>query len=75
MHVDDRYPIAVAWSEEDRVWVADVPDLTYCTAHGDTPEEAVREAVIARTVWLRTAREEGITLPEPSLPGALARSG
>jgi len=75
MHADDRYPIVVAWSEEDRVWMADVPDLKYCTAHGDSPEEALREAVIARRLWLRTAREEGIPLPEPTVPDVLARAG
>ena len=75
MHDDDRYPIVVAWSEEDRVWVADVTDLKYCTAHGDTPEEALREAVIARTLWLRAAREEGIALPAPTVPDVLARTG
>ena len=75
MHADDRYPIVVAWSEEDRAWVADVPDLKYCTAHGDTPEEAVREVVIARGLWLRAAREEGILLPEPTVPDVLARTG
>lgn len=75
MRADDLYPIVVAWSEEDHVWVADVPDLKYCTAHGDTPEEALREAVIARRLWLRVAREEGMALPEPSVPGVLARTG
>ena len=75
MHADDRYPIVVAWSEEDHVWVADVPDLAHCTANGDTPEEAVREAVIARGLWLRAAREDGIALPEPSVPTVLAQTG
>lgn len=75
MHDDDRYPIVVLWSDADQAWVADVPDLTYCTAHGDTPEEAVREVVEARSLWLRTAREDGIELPEPTVPPALVRAG
>ena len=72
MHGDDRYPIVVFWSDEDHAWLADVPDLTYCTADGDTPEEALQEAVVARRLWLRVAREDGRVLPEPSVPMALS---
>ena len=60
-----RYHINVFWSEEDRRWIADVPDLRYCSAHGDTPEEAVAEARIATELWLETARETGVSIPEP----------
>ncbi len=31
------YRIEVFWSDEDEVWIADVPDLTMCSAHGLTP--------------------------------------
>ena len=42
------YHINVFWSEEDGAWVADVPDLEYCSAHGATPVEAVRQVEIGR---------------------------
>jgi len=61
----DNYPIVVFWSDEDEAFIADVPDLRYCSAHGETPEEAVREAMIARRLWLETAREDGVPLPDP----------
>jgi predicted RNase H-like HicB family nuclease len=38
--MNPRYHINVFWSDEDSCWIADVPDLRYCSAHGDTPEEA-----------------------------------
>jgi predicted RNase H-like HicB family nuclease len=41
------YPIEVFWSEEDQVWIADIPDLPFCTAHGATPHEAVAEVELA----------------------------
>ncbi|MHB2028527.1 MAG: type II toxin-antitoxin system HicB family antitoxin [Acidimicrobiales bacterium] len=41
------YPINVFWSEEDPAWVADVPDLTYCSALGDSPHDAVVEVEVA----------------------------
>ncbi len=40
-------PINVFWSAEDEAGVADAPDLTYCSALGDTPHEAVAEVEVA----------------------------
>jgi hypothetical protein len=31
------YPIEAFWSAEDEPWVANVPDLRYCSAVGDNP--------------------------------------
>ncbi len=61
----DNYPIVVFWSEDDGYWIADVPDLRSCSATGETAEEAVREALIGRALWLESAREDGIDLPDP----------
>lgn len=61
-----RYPINVFWSDESGRWIADVPDLRYCSAHGETPAEAVAEAQEAIALWLETARAEGIPIPQPS---------
>lgn len=63
--MQDNYPIVVFWWEEDQQWVADVPDLRGCSASGDTPEEAVREGLIARRLWLESARAHGTPLPDP----------
>ena len=46
------YPIQVYWSDGDRAWIADVPDLPYCTAHGPTPHDAVAEVEEAVAAWL-----------------------
>lgn len=59
-----RYHINVFWSDEDGCWIADVPDLRGCSAHGRTPAEAAAEAQEAITLWLETARDEGIAIPE-----------
>lgn len=59
-----RYHINVFWSDEDACWIADVPDLRYCSAHGDTPEEAVAEARVATELWLESAAANGIPIPE-----------
>ena len=60
------YPIQVYWSDEDRAWIADVPDLPFCTAHGPTPHVAVAEVEQAVVAWLETAKAFGRLVPEPS---------
>jgi predicted RNase H-like HicB family nuclease len=62
---EHRYHINVFWSAEDGCYVADIPDLRFCSAFGDTPEEAVREVESAKGAWLQSAREAGDPIPEP----------
>ena len=59
------YHINIFYSEEDGEYIADIPDLEPCSASGATPEEALAEVIIAKEVWLETAREEGLPIPEP----------
>lgn len=66
------YPIEVFWSEEDHAWIADVPDLPFCTAHGPTPHEAVAEVEVAAEAWLESARATGRPIPAPSRRAARA---
>ena len=61
----DNYPIVIFWSEGDQAYIADIPDLRSCSAWGETPEEALREVLIARTLWLESAHERGTPLPDP----------
>jgi predicted RNase H-like HicB family nuclease len=65
--VTQSYPIEVFWSEEDQVWVANAPDLSFCTGHGSSPQEAVGEVEIAVEAWLDVAMSEGRPIPIPSL--------
>ncbi len=60
-----HYPINVFWSDEDSCWTANVPDLRGCSAHGDTPTEAITEAELAVSLWLETAVKRGVPIPEP----------
>lgn len=61
----DNYPIVIFWSDEDEAYIADLPDLKYCSAHGETPEAALRELLVAREAWLEIAHENGARLPDP----------
>ena len=67
-----RYHINVFWSDEDGCWIADVPDLGRCSAHGDTPAQAAAEAEEAIALWLEVARSNGIAIPKPRYRPAAA---
>ena len=43
MNQAPKYEIDIFWSEEDDGYIADVPELTYCSAWGETHEYALRE--------------------------------
>ena len=60
----DDYPIVVCWSDEDDASITDVPGLWSCSAWGDTPEEALREVLVAREAWIEVARRRGLSLPD-----------
>lgn len=62
---DQHYHINVFWSDDDGLWIADVPDLKYCSSHGDTPEEAIADIQDAIEGWIETARETGLDIPKP----------
>ena len=51
----DKYEIIIFWSEEDKVFVADVPELPGCMAHGSSYESALSNARDAITLWIKTA--------------------
>jgi predicted RNase H-like HicB family nuclease len=59
------YHINIFFSEEDGGYIADIPDLQHCSAFGDTPEQALSEALTAKGAWLEAARAEGKSIPEP----------
>ncbi|GAO39941.1 hypothetical protein SCH01S_40_00380 [Sphingomonas changbaiensis NBRC 104936] len=57
--------INLFWSDEDSCWIADVPDLPPCSAHGVTREEALAHVRDAIEGWLQVAREKSFPIPEP----------
>lgn len=59
------YYVNVFWSGEDKCYIVDIPDLKYCSAHGATPEAALREVLVAREAWLEAAKANGKPIPRP----------
>ena len=60
-----KYEIVIFWDNDDKIFVAEVPDLPGCLAHGQTQIDAVRNVNEAVELWLETASEFGDTIPEP----------
>ncbi len=55
-------------AEEFLEWVnsvAEVPELPGCMAHGSTKAAAIQNAEKAIALWVRTAQEDGLSVPEP----------
>lgn len=61
----NRYEIIIYWSEEDAAFVAEVPELLGCMAHGDSYEKALKSAKNAIRLWIDTAKEFGDPIPKP----------
>lgn len=66
-----HYHINVFWSDDDDLWIADVPDLKYCSSHGNTPGEAIANIQDAIEGWIETARETGLPVPKPKYRPAI----
>ncbi len=60
-----RYEVIIYWSATDNAFVAEVPELAGCMAHGQTYESALAEAQEAIGLWVDTAKEFGDPIPEP----------
>ncbi|MDJ0533565.1 MAG: type II toxin-antitoxin system HicB family antitoxin [Xenococcaceae cyanobacterium MO_207.B15] len=60
-----KYQIIINWSEIDRVFVAEAPELPGCMAHGETQEAALANIKEAIELWIDTAKEFGDSIPKP----------
>jgi predicted RNase H-like HicB family nuclease len=51
-----KYSMQLFWSEEDREYVALIPEFPYLSALATRPDKAVREAVLIAEAFLEEAR-------------------
>ena len=61
----NKYEVIIYWSTEDQAFIAEVPQLPGCCAHGSTQEAALTNAQDAIRLWVDTAKEFGDPVPEP----------
>jgi predicted RNase H-like HicB family nuclease len=62
----NRYEIIIYWSNEDSAFVAEIPELPGCAAHGNTHEEALASVKAAVQLWIASANEFGDVIPAPA---------
>ena len=60
-----KYEVIIYWSDEDKAFIADVPELPGCMADGKTYQEALDNAKGVIQEWIETAKELGRAIPEP----------
>lgn len=61
-----KHEIVIRWSEEDKAFIAEVPELPGCTADGATQSEALDNVQVVIGEWIETAWELGRPVPEPT---------
>ena len=71
-----KYAVVISWSADpgDQVFVADVPELPGCTAHGNTHEEALANAQEAIALWLDVCDELDRLPPTEGVISEIMRS-
>jgi len=62
-----KYSILIQYDNRDSIYVASIPELQGCMAHGSTPERAIEEIKIVLEMWLETAKEAGREIPSPMM--------
>jgi predicted RNase H-like HicB family nuclease len=62
-----RYSVVIQWSEEDQAYLARAPELPGCITHGDTYEEALKNALEVIDLWIEAAQKSGRPIPPPRL--------
>ncbi len=60
-----KYEIIFYWSNEDAVFIAEVPELAGCMAHGGSQAAALKNVNEAMRLWIDTAQEFGDAIPQP----------
>ena len=67
-----KYAIVIQWSDEDDCFVVSLPefkDVMQPVTHGNTYEEALKNAQEVLALLIESAHEEGKPLPEPKTFG------
>jgi predicted RNase H-like HicB family nuclease len=60
-----KFEVIIYWSDEDKAFIAEVPELAGCAADGKTYEEALKNVEVTINEWIETAKELGRSIPQP----------
>lgn len=65
MKTESKYEIIIYWSKDDKVFLAEVPELPGCMADGQSYQEALTNVSSIIEDWIETAKSLGRSIPEP----------
>ncbi|MBC8094200.1 MAG: type II toxin-antitoxin system HicB family antitoxin [Akkermansiaceae bacterium] len=60
-----KYEVIIYWSEDDRAFIAEVPELPGCAADGATKQAALKNVEVVIKDWIETAKSLERTIPQP----------
>ena len=60
----EKYEVILYWMEEDKLYIAKIPELKGFFADGKTKTEAIHNAEIVLSEWLEVARKDDIPIPK-----------
>ena len=60
-----KYEIIIYWSEEDKAFLAEAPELKGCMADGESYYDALKNIEVIIQEWIETAESFGRPIPEP----------
>jgi predicted RNase H-like HicB family nuclease len=60
-----KYEVIIYWSEKDKAFIAEVPELPGCSSDGRTKIEALKNVDTIINEWIETAKSLGRPVPHP----------
>jgi predicted RNase H-like HicB family nuclease len=60
-----KYEVIIYWSDEDKAFIAEMPELPGCAADGRTKAEALKAIERVAAEWIETAKSLGRPVPVP----------
>jgi predicted RNase H-like HicB family nuclease len=62
-----QYSIVIQWSDRNEAYLVNVPELPGCHTHGDTYQEALKNALEVIELWIEAAEKDGLPIPSPHI--------
>ena len=62
-----QYSIVIQWSDRNEAFLVNVPELPGCHTHGDTYQEALKNALEVIELWIEAAEKDGLPIPPPKI--------
>lgn len=61
----EKYEIIIYWNEKEKIYIAEVPELSGCMADGSSVKEVTDNIQTVMSEWIERAKELGWDIPKP----------